>query len=100
MSFGPWNYESQNYALGQINLGSNPLSKVEIVSVLNSFNYATFSWWYDAPYATPKYNPKVYMSTVQSVSKSWLYDYQTGQTNGLGRLPEGGEKSGSYIVNG
>ncbi len=98
MSFGSWTQEINKYSLGQINLGNNPLTKLEVASCINIFNYARFSWWYDSPYADKKYNPKVYLGTIQNVSTSWLYDKQTDQSNDLPSLPEGLQKSGSLII--
>ena len=59
-------------------LGYNPLSKIEIVSGLNVFNYASGSLAYNSGNRTQKYNPKVYIGTLQSTSKEWNYDRQTG----------------------
>ncbi len=57
-------------------LGYNPLSKIEIVSGLNVFNYASGSLAYNSGNRTQKYNPKVYIGTTQTVSDSWLFDRQ------------------------
>ena len=57
-------------------LGYNPLSKIEIVSGLNLFNYAPGSLAYNSGNRTQKYNPKVYIGTLQSTSKEWNYDFQ------------------------
>ncbi len=92
MSFGPWNSAENNYSIGQINIGSNPLSKLEVASCLNLFDYAKFSWWYDAPYSPQKYNPKVYLGTVQSVAYQWIYDRDSARENPSEPL----QKSGSW----
>ncbi len=95
LAFGPWNDSSLIYSLAQINLGNNPNSKLEVVSTLNITNYSMLLYWYNEPYAVKKYNPKVYMSTIQSVAYGWNWDTQTGQTNGLQNLVPDVEKSGS-----
>ncbi len=90
-SFTAWNYGGYSYSLGQINLGSNPISGLEVVSALNLFNYGPYTWWYDERKATQKYNPKVYLGAVQSVSKYWQIESHSD-------LPGGSEKSGSLIL--
>ncbi len=94
----PWNNPDYTYSVIMINSGSNPLSKLEIVSTLNSFNFAYFQLHYNGPTCMPKYNPKVYLGAVQTVAENWNYDYQPGQTNPLPWLPGGGQKSGSWPV--
>ncbi len=89
----PWNVSAESYTIGQIILGNNFIAKIEIASCLNCFNYGTYSWWYDSPYATQKYNPKVYMGAIQSVSQGWNYDRDYSRKN----LPVGPEKSGSWL---
>ncbi len=59
-----------------MNLGYNPLSKIEIVSGLNLFSYAPGSLAYNSGNRTQKYNPKVYIGTLQSTSKEWNMDIQ------------------------
>ena len=57
-------------------LGYNPLSKIEIVSGLNVFNYASGSLAYNSGNRTQKYNPKVYIGTSQTIAYAWNYDRQ------------------------
>ena len=57
-------------------LGYNPLSKIEIVSGLNVFNYASGSLAYNSGNRTQKYNPKVYIGTPETAADSWIYDLQ------------------------
>ena len=76
IGLSPWSNESQAYTLGQMNLGYNPLSKIEIVSGLNVFNYAPGSLAYNSGNRTQKYNPKVYIGTLQSVALQWVSDRQ------------------------
>ncbi len=79
------------YTLTTINLGNNPLSKLEIVSSLNSFNLASAMYYYSSNGYPQKYNPKLYLSAFQTVSPEWNSDYDTARKN----LAQGVEKSGS-----
>ncbi len=96
IAIAPWVIPSGAYTYGQINLGSNPIGSLEIVSALNSFNLARAIYHYNYTQYTKKYNPKVYLSAVQTTSPTWISDIQNGQENGLGDLPGGGQKSGSW----
>ncbi len=93
-----WINPDSTYSVFQLNIGSNPNSKLEIVSALNSFNLANRMFQFYYPSFISKYNPKVYFGTIQSVADSWQNDVQTGQTNGLPDLPGGSEKSGSCFT--
>ncbi len=84
----PWINSAATYSVYGMILGSNPLSKVEIVSALNSFNLGHYQYHFNYPYCLSKYNPKVYLSAVQSVGSAWQMDTQNGQN--------WGEKSGSW----
>ncbi len=85
----PWNKEVEKYTTGQINLGSNPISKLEIVSSLNSFNLGRMMYHYNYTVCTQKYNLKVYFGTIQSVNESWNWD------NNMGLSAD--QKSGSCV---
>ncbi len=95
IGLSPWLGDRSIYEFCTINKGNNPLSKIEIVSALNSFNLTWDQYHYNSNNCPQKYNPKVYLGTVQSVALYWLYDWQTGQTNGLQNLVPDVEKSGS-----
>ncbi|HBD06464.1 MAG TPA: hypothetical protein DCY93_03535, partial [Firmicutes bacterium] len=72
--------------------GNNPLSKIEIVSALNSFNITYQLYIFDCYYTIiNKYNPKVYLGAVQSVANTWNFDRQNVEKWTHGGL----EKSGS-----
>jgi len=95
-SFNPWINPDYTFSVYQLLLGNNSLSKVEIVSALNSFNLAFRMFHYSYPNCPEKYNPKVYLGAVQSASINWNYDYQKPQKTGLPNLVPGQEKSGSW----
>ncbi len=79
LALSPLNDESSRYTIGQINLGSNSMSRLEIVSSLNVLNLGHSTYEYFQPNRTEKYNPKVYFSAVQSVAFYWTTDVQNGQ---------------------
>ncbi|HBD06175.1 MAG TPA: hypothetical protein DCY93_02045 [Firmicutes bacterium] len=89
----PWDNKKFTYAFAQLNLGSNPISNLEIVSSLNSFNLAYGMYYYGADTYVQKYNPKVYLSAVQSVTKQWNYDPENAEKMGQ----SGSDKSGSCL---
>ncbi len=93
---GAWINPNSTYMLLQLILGSNPSSKLEVVSALNSFNISDRMLQYYHASFYEKYNPKIYLGAVQSVAEKWNQDLQTGQTNGLPNLDPGQEKSGSW----
>jgi len=88
MAVSPWNESRYTYAVGQLLIGNNPISKIEVVSALNSFNLARYMYEYHAPTRTEKYNPKVYLGAVQGVAGYWISDENSGLTSG--------QKSGSW----
>jgi len=94
-ALSPWNDTNYTYSTLLINTGTNPLSKLEVVSALNSLNTASYQYHYNYANSVQKYNFKLYLSTIQSMANQWIYDNQTGQTNGLPNLQNGNEKSGS-----
>jgi len=95
-TFSPWNSSQYAYTIQMINLGNNPSSRIEIVSALNSFNLAFDQYHFNIQNCFQKYNPKVYLSTIQTFANQYIYDRQNGQTNGLPNLLPGDQKSGSW----
>ncbi len=93
--FGPWILQNYKYSVGQLNLGSNSISRLEVVSWLNTFNLASDSFFYNIDNCLDKYNPKIYLGTIQTEATNWNHDNNLGLKNGLGNLPDGSEKSGS-----
>ncbi len=93
--FEPWIDEKCKYSVMQLIHGSNLIQNLEIVSALNSFNLSSYMFMYGYGACTEKYNPKVYLGTVQSVSNRWNYDYQDPQKVHPFWVSDGYEKSGS-----
>ncbi len=95
LAISPWNDSNYTFSVLQLNLGNNFTTKLEIVSALNSFNLAHTMYGYNYQDRPEKYNPKVYLSAVQSVAYQWIYDNNLGRKTGLEILPDGAQKSGS-----
>jgi len=91
LAFAPYTGNKSSYELSNINLGNNPNSKLEIVSALNSLNLAVNQYVYSFTNCTKKYNPKLYLGTIQGVGYHWNYDADSSRPNGQ----NWGEKSGS-----
>ena len=64
----------------QIYLGYEALSKIEIISLLNIKTQARDMYAHDHSSRTSKYNPKVYLGTLDSLSVSWISDTLKGAT--------------------
>ncbi len=100
IALAPWFGDYSIYEHSVLNLGTNPNSRLEVVSLINILNISSHLYSYDYNNRAAHFNPKVYMSTVQTSSINWIFDRQNGQTNGLPNLVPGGyEKSGSIIKN-
>ncbi|HBD06358.1 MAG TPA: hypothetical protein DCY93_02985 [Firmicutes bacterium] len=95
-AFVAWNGDGNPYYISAINLGSNSISKLEVVSALNSFNLARNQYHFYYSNCPGRNNPKVYLGAVQSAGINWNYDVQEGQKNLPDLLGLGGEKSGSW----
>ncbi len=95
MTVSPWNDKIYTYTSGQLLVGSNPISKIEIVSSLNSFNIARYMYEFHYPTRLEKHNPKVYLGTVQSVAVTWNGDTQDPQKVDPEWVSADGQKSGS-----
>ena len=65
-------------SLFQINLGANPISKLEVVSSLNCLNISNRMYQYFPEDSMQKYTPKVYLGTSQTISFFWNYDHNFG----------------------
>ena len=83
VALSPWNDATYTYSILQLYLGYNPISKLEVVSLLNIPSQAHEMYAYNTVNRTAKYNPKVYLGTSQTIAIQWNYDYQKGIT-----LPE------------
>jgi len=93
MTLSPWNDTRYTYSVGQINLGNNPISLLEIVSALDSFNLARGTYAFNFSNRINKYYPKVHLGAVQTASENWNLDTQTGQKTDFSDP----QKSGSCV---
>ncbi len=57
-------------------LRNNLISKLEIVSMLNLSNQAHLMYHLNYENCLDKYNPKVYLGTIQEIAFEWNYDGQ------------------------
>ncbi len=92
LTISPWIENNFTYTISQLDLGNNSISKLEVVSALNSFNLGYDQYHFNYSTCTKKYNPKVYLSAVQSVAYAWNYDQQNTEK----WASNGHEKSGSW----
>ncbi len=60
----------------QLYMGSNFISKLEVVSTLNTLNLGLSMFYYGYDINTKKYNPKVYLGTPQVLGTGWNHDRQ------------------------
>lgn len=88
IGLNPWLGGNSPYCVSAINKGNNPITYLEVVSALNSFNLASHLYHYNTVNCPMHYNPKVYLGAVQSVANGWNSDNNMG-------LPGSG-KSGSW----
>ncbi len=90
-AISPWGIAYDSYWYDQINKGNNSISRLEVVSALNSFNLAMYQYHYNQADCPSKYNPKIYLSAFQTASTNWFLEQNTGC--------EKYEKSGSWPIN-
>ncbi len=95
-ALSPWNESTKTYSVLMINLGNNPISSLEIVSAINSFNLTYGTYYYYYRNRPEKYNPKVYLSAIQSVAYQWDYDEQNPEKTDPKWAAAGLQKSGSW----
>ena len=52
------------------------MSKIEVVSTLNTLNLSHEMLHYNYQNCTSKYNPRVYLGTIQTIAIQWNFDLQ------------------------
>ena len=77
-SFQPWNDATFAYSILQLYKGYNPMSKLEVVSLLNIPSQAHHMYYYNYQNCPERHYPKVYLGTLQTIGKNWLREVQTG----------------------
>ena len=97
-ALSPWNDATFAYSILQLYKGYNPLSKIEVVSSLNFPMQANAMYYFDYAISVPKYNPKLYLGTLQTIGKNWIIDRQTG-INYPSIWPEKGSQKGEANIN-
>ncbi len=71
-----------------INTGSNPLSRIEVVSTLNTLNISKEMLHYNTQNCPPNYYPKVYLGTSQTTAQGWLYERINGEYISMNNWPQ------------
>ncbi len=69
-------------------MGSNPLSRIEVVSSLNILSQANRMYMYYDQEMGSKYSPKVYLGTLQSIAYWWITQYQNGAIWSINNWPK------------
>ncbi len=86
-SFGSWSPSGYEYSMFSIISGSNPLSRLEVVSLLNIPSQAHELYYYSSTSCPAKYAPMVYLGTTQTIALNWLFDRQIYAGNVI-KIPE------------
>ncbi len=92
LALSPWTDTNCIYSVAMLNLGNNFISSLEIVSSLNVLNLARGTYHYNYESCLHKYNPKLYLGTIQGIAQYWNHDIQKLGSN----TASDPEKSGSW----
>ena len=92
-TFGTWSPSGYEYSLFSIITGSNPLSKLEVASMLNIPSQACELYYYVSSSCLAKYAPKLYLGTLQTIGRDWIIDRQNN-INYPSIWPEKGSQKG------
>ncbi len=74
MIFSPWDEDSFIYSLNMIYRGNNPLSKLEVVSLININNQAASMYEFYYANRLGKINLKLYLGTISTFAYRWIFD--------------------------
>ncbi len=75
-SLNPWSDSSLLYCVIVLNTGTNPLSRIEVVSLLNILKIGKEMLHYNYANSLERYYPKVYLGTSQTIARNWNMDLQ------------------------
>ena len=87
VALSPWNEAPFAYSIMQLYMGSNFIGNLEVVSLLNIPSQAREMYYYSPANRTAKYNPKVYLGTLQSIAYWWITQYQNGAIWSINNWP-------------
>lgn len=87
-SFSPWNDTSTTYTLGQVLISYNSLSNLQVASMLNVFDQATYNWHYNKDNCINRFYPKLYLGPQITYSQGWNYNNDFGAVLNISRWPE------------
>ncbi len=74
LALSPWS--TNPVTISYMNLGTNSISNLQVVSQLNLFNQARHMYHYNYQSCPSNYYPKLYLGTVQTTATSWNHDRQ------------------------
>lgn len=74
-----WDDDKYTYSQMQLYLGTNPISLLEVVSLLNINNISSYMFTYNDQVRPPKYNPIMNLGVINTSAIMWNIDLETGQ---------------------
>ena len=92
-ALSPWNDNEYAYSLLQINMGSNPLSKLQVASALNVNNYAQHWLYHNESNRSLKYYPMIYLGTATTEANGWTYETKNGSNLVISNWPNSYQNS-------
>ena len=102
LTFSPWDDPLYEYSLGQHQMGSNSLSKLEVVSSLNCLNIGYYMYHYNTINCTEKYAPKIYINASITVAEGWTWDLNNYVETTLPNWPQNfgqvSQKGEAYMI--
>lgn len=74
----PRSYPGQTYGIAQLNNGNQSISQLELVSMISLKNIGQrVMEYYPTGSISTKYNPKIYISTQNTIAVDWQKEYET-----------------------
>lgn len=71
LGLSPWINTGCLNSVVQILLGTNSISILEVVSLLNITSISHYFIDYSNSLRSPKYNPRIYLGALSSVAETW-----------------------------
>ncbi len=100
-ALSPWNDATCAYSILQLYKGYNPLSKIEVVSTLNTLSQAVDMYFYNYGAYPAKYALKVYLGTSETIGTNWIYNdedsWKNTQKMDWPQAFQGGQKGEDYL---
>ena len=102
LSISPWEDKGYVYSISQLQIRSNSIGNLQVVSGLNLSNQARQMYHFNHPYCTERYYPKVYIGTSQTIATEWFYEYKNFIETTLPNWPQNfGQttQKGEFFIN-